>query len=100
MVDHIHFPKSVTPLFPTEKIKKVRRRKDKQQESGFKENLEKEKKNSEDPDEDSYEPDQKRKPATVAGTPDQIGPDKTRPSSIKKNTDDDRVSEKRIDVHA
>jgi len=52
MVDHIHFPKSVAPLFPTEKIKKIRRRKDKQQEAAFRESLEKEKKNSDEPDEE------------------------------------------------
>ena len=100
MVDHIHFSKGVTPLFPTEKIKKVRRRKDKQQESGFKENLEKEKKNSEDQDEDSYESGQNRKKASAAGASNQIGPGKTPSSSKKKKSDKDLVSERKIDVHA
>ena len=100
MVDHIHFPKGVTPLFPTEKIKKVRRRKDKQQDSGFKENLEKEKKNPADQDEDSYEPNQNRKQATVAGDSNQIESDKMPPSSKIKKSAENRVPARRVDVHA
>ena len=100
MVDHIHFPKRVAPLFPTEKIKKVRRRKDKQQDAGFRENLEKEKKNSEDEDEDSYEPDQARKKATAAGNPIRGGSEKEHASSKKKGSAGEPLSEKRIDVHA
>ena len=100
MVDHIHFPKGVTPLFPTEKIKKVRRRKDKQQDSGFKENLEKEKKNSSDQDEDSNVPDQNRKQAAITGKSNQIESDKMPPSSKKKKSVENWVSDRRIDVHA
>ena len=100
MVDHIHFPKSVAPLYPTERIKKVKRRKDRQQESGFKENLEKEKKNSEDLDEDTYEPDQNRKQITDTGTSTQNGTARKSASSKKKKSSDDPVPERKIDVHA
>jgi hypothetical protein len=100
MVDHIQMPKGVAPLFPTAKIKKVRRRKDRQQDAGFKENLEKEKKNAEDEEEDSHEPDQTRKQAAVSGSPVRAGSEKEASSSKNKRSADDRSSEKRIDVHA
>ena len=100
MVDHIHFPKSVAPLYPTERIKKVKRRKDRQQESGFKENLEKEKKNSEDSDEDTYEPDQNRNQIADAGASNQIGKARASASSKKKKSGEDPVSKRKIDVHA
>lgn len=99
MVDHIHFPKSVAPLFPTEQIKKVRRRKDPQQDAGFKENLDKEKKDTEEQDEDdSYEPSPGRKKA-AAVKPEKAA-DTHRRLTKEKPRRDAVESEKRIDVHA
>lgn len=100
MVDHIHFPKRVAPLFPTEKIKKVRRRKDKKQDAGFKENLEKEKKTPDEEDEDGYEPDQGRRQHHAGGITNRIGSEKEPASSKEKGSADDPASDKRIDVHA
>lgn len=101
MVDHIHFPKSVAPLFPTEQIKKVRRRKDPQQDAGFKENLDKEKKDTDDQDDDdSYEPSPGRKKA-VAVKPQKTADSDKRSTKVKeKLSRDGGESEKRIDVHA
>ena len=100
MVDHIHLPKRVGPLFPTEKIKKVKRRKDKQQDSAFRENLEKEKKNSEGrEDQDSYGSAQ---PSRQAGS--SCGSKAPDPAPNAETDEEGKgreipESEKRIDVH-
>lgn len=101
MVDHIHFPKSVAPLFPTEKIKKVRRRKDQQQDAGFKDNLEKEKKDGEDQDEDdNYEPSPERKKAAAVKSKKWAASPGRSAKEKKKPLTNDAESEKRIDIHA
>lgn len=101
MVDHIHFPKRVAPLFPAEKIRKVRRKKDNQQSDAFKEKLEKEKKTSDDQDEDGHEPDQSKKRAVVAGGPGRVDSDPGHePSKNSRSADEKAPTEKIIDVHA
>jgi hypothetical protein len=100
MVDHIHFPKRVGPLFPTERVKKVRRRKDRQQDAGFKENLDKEKKNPEDGDENAEEPGHSRSRADSARIADRNVSGDTPAASGEKKTAGETAPEKRIDVHA
>ena len=100
MVDQIHFPKRVGPLFPTEKIKKVRRRKDRQQDAGFKENLEKEKKNPEEGDENGDEPDYSRKRSATVRISDRDRSDNSPASPGKRKTSGESALEKRVDVHA
>ena len=101
MVDHIHFPRSISPLFQTGKVKKVERRKDKREESGFKESLDQEKKSGEaSEDEDGYTPDEQedgaeqaaeRRKADGPPIPDEAPPDLQ---------GEDRTFGRKIDVHA
>jgi hypothetical protein len=100
MVDHIHFPKRVGPLFPTARIKKVKRRKDRQQDAGFKENLEKEKKESEAEDENEEAPDFNRSRTAVPRRPGRDVSEATPASTGEKKTSAETETEKRIDVHA
>jgi hypothetical protein len=100
MVDHIHFPKRVGPLFPTERIKKVKRRKDRKQDAGFKEDLEKEKQQSESEDENEEGSDTRRKRAAADRMPGRDGSEGTPASTRKKKTSAETAAEKRIDVHA
>ena len=84
MVDHIHLPRRVGPLFPAEKIKKVKRRKEKQQDSAFKENR--------------YGPAQPDPPADANGGSKPSNPEPDAGASEEGKGPEMPESEKRIDV--
>lgn len=98
MVDQIHFPRSLSPLLPTDRVKKVRRRRDEHRDPGFKKHLDQEKKDSETAeDEDSYVPgdqidnDQPTADADAASKPS---------AAAGESQGKDQAFGQKIDVHA